>query len=318
MKYDVIIVNYKGKEVLGPTLDSLYASTVQPQHVIIIDNDSADGSEAFIKKTYPTVEYVQTGANIGFGKANNRGIDMTTSPYIFLVNNDLQVEPTCAELLIKALESQEKAAVASPLIYRGWERPAAEVYSYGATISSSGFTLNQEALPKKAGEANCFTGACCMIKRSALGAERFEKRYFLYYEEPELMIRLWKKGFEAIRVPKAECYHLENHGSPAQAVAGLLFRQQYAVPNRWFALGKHWPAALLPYALSLNILHLFYLQLYFLKNKKSGFLPVFYQAPVALMSGIAQRKPGGKPWKQQLIPLSISQLFGAKSAVIKD
>ena len=74
MKTDllVIIVTYNAMKWVDRCFDSLIDSTY-PNDVFVVDNGSTDGTQDYIKSKYPNVIFVQSGENLGFGKANNLG-----------------------------------------------------------------------------------------------------------------------------------------------------------------------------------------------------------------------------------------------------
>lgn len=319
--YDVVIVNYNGKDIITDCLQALAASTVKPSKVIICDNGSHDTSVEIIRNNFPDVHLIEE-KNIGFGPGNNRGTAEATAEYILYVNNDLFVEPDCVAHLIAALERQSKVAIVSPLIMRGRDKQTAkEVYAYGSIINTAGFTYNVETLPEHAEAAVCFSGACFLARREVMQRHPFEPSYFLYYEEPELAIRLFKEGWELSREPKALCYHLESYSSPETHAAGLAFRQFYGIQNRWFALGKHWPLRLLPLALFFNILHLGVFLLYFLRHKKFGYLTLIFKAPASFLQGVLQSSSSNMTnpqWWHVLHPSSLGTMLGMRKRVMDE
>jgi len=67
----IIIVNYNGRELLRPCLESVFAQSMQDIEVIAVDNGSADGSVKYIRENFPAVEVVALTSNTGFPGANN-------------------------------------------------------------------------------------------------------------------------------------------------------------------------------------------------------------------------------------------------------
>jgi len=90
MKVSVIIVSYNFEQWIDRCLGSLRRST-SPISVIVVDNGSKDKTTQIIEKNYPEVHLIKTGANLGFGKANNIGIRYAMeqgADYFFLLNQD--------------------------------------------------------------------------------------------------------------------------------------------------------------------------------------------------------------------------------------
>lgn len=112
-----IIVTYNGMKWLDRCLGSLRASTV-PSDVIVIDNGSTDGTREHIKSSYPEVKLHCSGENLGFGRANNVGLQKALDEgydYVYLLNQDAWVYPEMFEKLVGAMEDTPKYGIVSPM-----------------------------------------------------------------------------------------------------------------------------------------------------------------------------------------------------------
>jgi hypothetical protein len=119
MSISIIIVNYKVKDLLDKTLSSLFEFNKNIElDVIVVDNDSNDGSEDMVKNKYPQVRYVQSGGNLGFAKANNIGYKLAKYDHILLLNPDTEfIEPDSLKKLIEIFDSCENiGAIACKLL----------------------------------------------------------------------------------------------------------------------------------------------------------------------------------------------------------
>ena len=89
MDVSIIIVNYNTKQLLTDCLKTVYEKTQNVNfEVIVVDNASSDGSEEFICARYPLVRWINSGKNLGFGRANNLGARYAQGEYLFLLNSD--------------------------------------------------------------------------------------------------------------------------------------------------------------------------------------------------------------------------------------
>ena len=89
---------------------------------IVIDNASTDSTVNHIRKNYPEVTLVESKLNIGFGRANNIGIQKALSEgadYVFLLNQDAYLEQDCVEKLIEVHQSNPEYGILSPIHYNG-------------------------------------------------------------------------------------------------------------------------------------------------------------------------------------------------------
>lgn len=113
----VIIVTYNGMKWLDKCLSSVVNSTVNAD-LFIVDNGSTDGSIEFIENNYPNAQFIISKENLGFGKANNFGLQYAIDhqyDYVYLLNQDAWVEPTTLETLIQIHQQDNKFGILSPL-----------------------------------------------------------------------------------------------------------------------------------------------------------------------------------------------------------
>lgn len=102
---------------LNRCLESVKESTVKAD-LFIVDNGSTDGSIDFIRENYPDAKFIISSENLGFGKANNIGLEFAIEnryKYIYLLNQDAWVEQDTFECLIKVAEANPEYGVVSPL-----------------------------------------------------------------------------------------------------------------------------------------------------------------------------------------------------------
>ncbi len=115
----VIIVNYKVKDLLDKALESLFRfNTDIDLDVIVIDNDSNDGSEDMVNSKYPQARYIQSGGNLGFAKANNIGYKLSKHEHVLLLNPDTEfIEDGSLKKLVELFDSRvDIGAVACKLL----------------------------------------------------------------------------------------------------------------------------------------------------------------------------------------------------------
>jgi GT2 family glycosyltransferase len=116
-----IIVTYNGTKWIDKCFGSLTTSNI-PVKIIAVDNKSTDGTPEKIKQKYPSVQVVETGQNLGFGKANNVGIRIAyqnNADYIFLLNQDAWVEKDTITNLINTHQKNPSFDLISPLQLNG-------------------------------------------------------------------------------------------------------------------------------------------------------------------------------------------------------
>jgi GT2 family glycosyltransferase len=98
----IVIPNWNGLRFLETCLNALAAQTYAHTEVIIADNASQDGSQAFVREKYPWVKLVELTENRGFTGACNAGMQAATGDIIALLNNDTEVDPHWVEAVVDA------------------------------------------------------------------------------------------------------------------------------------------------------------------------------------------------------------------------
>ena len=114
----IIIVNYKVKEYIIPCIESIYKHTSKSlrYEILVIDNNSNDGSIDAIKSQFSEVKIYQNTENIGFSKAVNQGAETAIGKYIFILNPDTKLIEDSISILFTFLEKNETVAVVGPAI----------------------------------------------------------------------------------------------------------------------------------------------------------------------------------------------------------
>lgn len=126
-KTTVIIVTYNAMKWAERCFRSLRKSLV-PLDCIVIDNGSTDGSQEYIQKNFPEIDFIQTNENLGFGKANNIGIEKAYkngADFFYLMNQDAWLYEDSIQKLLEAFESnpkKEEIGILSPMHIDGSEK----------------------------------------------------------------------------------------------------------------------------------------------------------------------------------------------------
>lgn len=215
-KISVIIVSFNTKHLIDRCFKSVKNSAEGIDYeIIVVDNLSNDGSYDYIKENYPEVKLVQSGGNIGFAAANNLGYKSAEGDYIVLLNSDaFMVE----EGLKKAVEKMEKdksiGLAGAKLIGEDGEwQPSARtspgIISELFVISGISAKYPKNRLFGRPDMTYCnqdkdiicdwVPGAFSIIRREAIEkAGFFDERFFLYFEEVDLCMRIKKAGYKIV------------------------------------------------------------------------------------------------------------------------
>ena len=147
----IIILNWNGKNFLKNCLDSLEKLTYSPVEIIVVDNNSTDGSQLLVKKNYPKVILIENKKNYGFAKSNNIGYKAAHGTYALVLNNDTIVTQGFLEPLLQDFKENPNIACIQPQIRLLKNKKILD--GVGAFLTSSGFLyhfgyLKDRTLPK--------------------------------------------------------------------------------------------------------------------------------------------------------------------------
>jgi GT2 family glycosyltransferase len=193
-----IVLNWERPRETLRCLASLERLAYSNHRVLVVDNGSRDGSEQAIRAARPDVGFVQTGANLGYAGGNNAGIRAALdagAEFIWILNNDTEVEPDALDELVRIASSDpHTAALATRLVELGSGRTAADAF---ALVGGSMSALECDGCARDgAHPAGVLGGPSLFLRAEALReVGSFDVAYFHYYEEADLMERLRRGGW---------------------------------------------------------------------------------------------------------------------------
>lgn len=225
MDVSVIIVNYNTGNITCDTIESIFAKTDSVQfEIIVVDNDSSDGSTEILNDRFKDrITMFTLRENLGFGKANNLGVQHASGRNILFLNPDTILLNNTLKILSDYIDSNPEAGMAGGNLLTADREPG---YSFRRFLPSLFWEFNDllANLPEKflfgrntyfnhtskALKVGYISGADIMIRKDLLGrAGLFDPDYFLYFEETDLARRINALGYFAVSVPDAEIIHLE-------------------------------------------------------------------------------------------------------------
>ncbi len=227
MDVSVIIVNYNTKDLIINCIKSIYDKTKDINFEIIVsDNNSEDNSIEEINKLFPNVITIKNQKNLGFGLANNEGFKIAKGKYMFCLNSDTILVNNAVKILFDFMENTpESGAVGGNL----FDKNMNYIHSFGYGDDIKSLLLRKTPLKffffseykkiksyeknidrTKIQEVNHITGADLMIRKSIIDKlGGFSDRFFLYFEETELEMRIKRAGYKIYFVPDSKIIHLE-------------------------------------------------------------------------------------------------------------
>ncbi|MBR3558188.1 MAG: glycosyltransferase [Bacteroidales bacterium] len=232
MKLSVVIVNYNVSAFLEQALAAaLKAMRGIEGEIYVVDNHSVDNSVRMVKDKFPQVKLIENQKNVGFAKANNQAIRVSSGEYVLLLNPDTLVEedtfakciafmdatPDCGGLGVKMVDGRGRFL---PESKRGIPYPKSSFYklfglsklfpkskkfgAYHATYIGEDETHEVEVL----------SGAFMMMRRKVLDqVGLLDEDYFMYGEDIDLSYRILKGGYKNYYFPQTRIIHYKGEST---------------------------------------------------------------------------------------------------------
>ena len=223
----IIIVNYNTLHVLRPCVESIVEQTHGINYeIIVVDNGSTDGSAESLSAD-KRVMLIPTGENLGFGRANNRGMEYAKGKYIFFLNSDTLLKNNAIKILYDFAEQYQGRLGALGCILEN--RQGYRIHSYGQFPKMKddfrkliwipilkGLRIYRQSdteYPEKWMTVEYVTGADLFVRRCVIDdCGSFHPAFFMYCEEAEMQHRFAKKGYDNVILNGPRIVHLEGEG----------------------------------------------------------------------------------------------------------
>lgn len=226
MDVSIIIVNYNTKKLTSECIDSILEKTSGISfEIILVDNASKDGSREFFCSD-SRIRYYFLDKNIGFGAANNLGLEKASGRNILFLNSDTLLINNAIEILSDYLDKNPSVGACGGNLYNEDLTPGLSYRMYGPSIYGEvsrffkfipdkliwgkNASFNHSRRPR-----NVFFvwGADLMAKKTVLDETGgFDTSFFMYYEDVELCARI-SRTYQISSVPDAKIIHLSGKSS---------------------------------------------------------------------------------------------------------
>ncbi len=224
MDLSVITVTWNSKDLIGEQIRSVFSGCKNISfEEIVVDNASTDGTAAYVREQYPTVQVIANTENKGFGHANNQGVAVSSGEFLLFLNPDMRVEPGSLDTIIAWMRQRPQVGIAS------------------CKLMHQDGTLNRNALPrrfpqlrdqliiflklphlfpsildrylmkdfdaKKEQEVDSVRGSFMIVRRTLVEklGWAFDPRYYIWFEDVDLCREAKRHGFKVMYAPVITC-----------------------------------------------------------------------------------------------------------------
>ncbi len=243
----IIILNYNGGDLVVQCLNSVLRIDYENFEVILLDNNSTDGSMTNVNNKFGSkqqVKIIMNKRNLGYAEGNNVGVMESNGEYLVFLNNDVIVDPNFLKELVIVMKTDSIAAAQAKLMFM--DHPT-KFYSAGHYIDYFGMVHVLGEFEEDKGQFdNVYDifgahGAAFIVKRNLfLKVGGFDSDFFLLFEESDLCWRFWLIGYRIVFVPKAIAYHKHGYAHKRSSFGRESSLTYYFVRNRLNSILKNY------------------------------------------------------------------------------
>jgi GT2 family glycosyltransferase len=209
----VIMANWNGGDKIIRCLDSVKKLDYPSFDVIIIDNNSTDGSKEKIKKQFKQFKIIENKSNLGCVKAINQGLSHAKGPLILRLDDDVLLDKDLLKKMVEVIKSKENIGIVIPkLCY--YKNPKM-FDNLGFSINPITCKTNSERIDKidkgqfeEQKEVDFVPGSVLLTKKEVVKkVGLLDPAYFIFYEDVDWCWKVRRAGYKIIYTPKTKALH---------------------------------------------------------------------------------------------------------------
>ncbi|RXP63660.1 glycosyltransferase family 2 protein [Lutibacter sp. HS1-25] len=227
MDISVVIVNYNVKYFLEQCILSVQsASKGLSVEIIVVDNNSTDGSCEMLQQKYADLKLILNKENTGFSKANNQGVAIAKGAYVLILNPDTVIAEDTLSLILGFAKSKQNLGILGvklidgsgnflPESKRGIPTPKVSFNKlFGFSSKQAGKYYATNLNQNETGEVAILVGAFMLLKKAIyLEVEGFDEAYFMYGEDIDLSYKVLKKGYKNYYYANTQVIHYKGEST---------------------------------------------------------------------------------------------------------
>jgi len=256
----ICIVNHNAKDILRQCLDSIVGSgTKLDYEIIVVDNNSLDGSIELVRQNYRQVQLIESKYNLGFASANNLAIKAAKGKHLVLLNNDTELVNDSFGKMVAFMGKNPRVGILACKLYeadgktvqrncRSFPLTPFDTIFGRASLLSKLFPNNP--ITKRttlsdwgynsARQVDWVSGAAMMIRREVINQiGGLDENFFMYWEDTDFCKRASDAGWEIWFTPEAEVTHFTGQGGGKRSLGLKLFMIYQLHRSAYYYFRKH-------------------------------------------------------------------------------
>ncbi|MBI5466819.1 MAG: glycosyltransferase family 2 protein [Candidatus Kerfeldbacteria bacterium] len=255
------IVTWNSITHIAACLDAVAKQLTPDMTVMIVDNASIDGTVAWIEEHYPHFHLLRNTRNVGYCRAHNQALRLSSSAYVLFLNPDVILADGWLSRAVSTMEQRPStSAIGGKLRRFSYTPDELKEIVFSRIIDSTGLQVsrNRHTVDRGSGEEDTgqydtagetfgFSGACVMYRRTALESVRYRDEYldddlFAYKEDLDLSWRLQRLGWNAWYDPALIGWHHRTIKGTSKT-GDLLIAKNYRSRDRFnifYSYRNHW------------------------------------------------------------------------------
>ena len=190
----MVVLNWNGVEHLKYCIPSLLKTDYSNYHILLVDNNSKDGSVEFVRKNYPEIEILANSQNLGWAGGNNTGIIKgikAKADYIILLNNDILINPSWIKFAVETCEADKKIGMLGFDVYGAGEKVPVQVFEKARSRFKKLVVEDTKNI----------RGLALFVKKEVFeNIGLIDKVYFAYGEENDIEFRAKSAGYRLVEI----------------------------------------------------------------------------------------------------------------------
>ena len=221
----IVVVTWNAKLYVLECLESLYAHpSSRATEIIVVDNDSSDGTPEAVRAEFPRVKVIQNRTNMGFANGNNIGMATAKGRYLCLVNSDVAVPAGCIDTMLNYLEEHPRVGLLGPRMLAPDGSTGLSVKNFPTVWNTFCCALGLHSLfpnsrvlggfePRSfpysnTSDVEVVSGWFWVVRREAIAeVGGLDERFFMYGEDIDWCRRFREAGWRVVYCAAAEALH---------------------------------------------------------------------------------------------------------------